>query len=178
MSILGNVLSGEDFRNIALAVLGWYTISLSFTKEDHDETFMKTIICDIDGGSLTLLKKIFDAFSCFAIGVILERLELLAEALDEPDPWFESWMRFASSCLFGRKFFISEQGSMGLCPENYQKGDIIVILLGCAVPLLLRPHDEGDYGLVGDVYLNGYMYGKGIDELNEGRVELETFEIR
>jgi hypothetical protein len=156
VSILGNVPSRKNFRSIALAVLGWYTMSLSYMKEDHDEAFMKTIICDIDGDSLALVKKLFDAFFCFAIGVILERLELLAKALDEPDPWFESWMRFASSCLFGRKFFVSGQGLMGLCPENYQKGDIIVILLGCAVPLLQRLYDEGDYELVGDVYLNGY----------------------
>jgi hypothetical protein len=66
---------------------------------------------------------------------------------------------------------------MGLCPEIYQDGDIIVILLDCAVPVLLRPH-EGFYELIGDVYLYGYMYGKGIDELDEGKFTLEEFEIR
>jgi hypothetical protein len=66
---------------------------------------------------------------------------------------------------------------MGLCPEIYQDGDIIVILLGCAVPVLLRPH-EGFYELIGDAYLYGYMYGKGIDELDEGKSTLEEFEIR
>lgn len=66
---------------------------------------------------------------------------------------------------------------MGLCPESYEDGDIIVILLGCAVPVLLRPYN-GYYELVGDVYLDGYMYGKGIDELEEGKFTLEEFEMR
>ena len=66
---------------------------------------------------------------------------------------------------------------MGLCPELYQEGDIIVILLGCSAPLLLRPRDEY-YTLIGDVYLDGYMYGKGMEELEAGKFKPEEFKMR
>jgi hypothetical protein len=65
---------------------------------------------------------------------------------------------------------------MGLCPNNYQEEDIVVILLGYAVPVLLRPN-EGCYELVGNVYLYGQPYGKGIDELVEQKFKLEDFEL-
>ena len=107
---------------------------------------------------------------------IPERLPALPQASYATDEWGETWMGVMDDCIFHRRFFISGRGIMGLCPNNYQEGDIVVILLGCAVPVLLRPH-EGRYELVGDIYLYGYMYGKGIDELEEGKFKLEDFEL-
>ena len=77
--------------------------------------------------------------------------------------------------IFHHRFFISRRGVMGLCPNNYQ-GDIVVMFLGCAVPVLLKPHD-GRYELAGDVYLYGYMYSKGIDRLEERKFKLKDFEL-
>ena len=88
-----------------------------------------------------------------------------------------SLVRAIWHCVLGQQYFVSNNGSMGLCLEIYQDGDIIAILLGCAVPVLLRPHEDY-YELIRDVYLYGYMYGKGIDELDERKFTLEEFEIR
>lgn len=52
------------------------------------------------------------------------------------------------------------------------------VLLGAQVPFLLR-RGNGFYNLVGEVYIsNGYMYGRAIDEMEAGKLEVQEFEIR
>jgi hypothetical protein len=76
-------------------------------------------------------------------------------------------------CVFHRRFFISRSGIMGLCPNNYQEEDIVVILLGCAVPVLLRP-DEGCYKLVGVVYCTANRMAKKSMSWKRGNSSLKT----
>ncbi|KAG0648879.1 Heterokaryon incompatibility [Hyphodiscus hymeniophilus] len=160
VSVLGqptNLQGTSNFGNMVVAVLGWYEM-LEITDDDDDTAgyyeaaFLKTIMCDTDGNDPKLLKRILGAFARIGSNVEVPvplRLAKHESVLFESVSWVESWMRFACGCLTGRRFFVSEQGLMGLCPENYQDGDIIAVLLGCAVPLLLRPFDEGDFELVG-----------------------------
>jgi hypothetical protein len=78
--------------------------------------------------------------------------------------------------MFGRRLFISETGLLGLAPEIVTIGDSISILLGCQLPIMLR--QEGDrYSYLGEASV-GYMYGKAMDDLKEGKQELRTFNIR
>ncbi len=58
-----------------------------------------------------------------------------------------------------------------------QKGDIIVILYGCSVPLILRPRNEGGFMLIGGAYVYGIMQGEAIEWLKNGAYELEDFDI-
>lgn len=62
----------------------------------------------------------------------------------------------------GRSFFITEQGSMGLSPSAATLGDIVVVILGCTSPLVLRPVGDGKYLVVGEAYYNGYMDGEAL----------------
>lgn len=57
-----------------------------------------------------------------------------------------------------------------------RKDDIIVIALGSSTPIVLRRQGQ-DYTYVGDIYIDGYMYGMAIEELNEGLRRLEPFTL-
>ena len=55
---------------------------------------------------------------------------------------------------------------MGVGSGFMTRGDIIVVALGCPTPIILRPEgDRGEYRFVGDVYVNNYMWGRAIDQL-------------
>lgn len=88
----------------------------------------------------------------------------------------KSWISRSTQIIRGRRFFISESGLAGMCPSSAESGDIICILSGCFVPVVLRPQEGGHYILLGEAYVYGYMYGKGMEELAEGK-QLESFEI-
>jgi len=49
-------------------------------------------------------------------------------------------------------------------PADARFGDHICVILGCEVPLLLRPSasHNGQYQLVGGYYVHGLMYGEGL----------------
>ncbi|CZR61365.1 uncharacterized protein PAC_11261 [Phialocephala subalpina] len=55
-------------------------------------------------------------------------------------------------------------------------GDLVCVILGCAIPLLLRPFD-GYYELHGEVYVPGIMHGEAMTALKEGKFELQDFEL-
>ncbi len=77
-----------------------------------------------------------------------------------------------------RRFFVMSNGLMGMAPPHVQEGDLACVLLGAQVPFLLRRGD-GFYTLVGEVYIsNGYTYGRAIDEMEAGKLEVQEFEIR
>lgn len=74
----------------------------------------------------------------------------------------------------GRRFAITRSGLMCLGSGALHGDDIICVPLGCSTPVILRKHGEG-YLFVGDVYVDGYMYGKAMDEMGQGIRQLETF---
>lgn len=100
------------------------------------------------------------------------------------------------SAVMGRRLFETEDGYLGLGPDDVQEGDIVVIIFGCPMPLIVRdagkryvsqdshsnarhelrlhvPNMNGDgdvpvncYTLIGDAYVQGAMYGEAVE--NEG----------
>ncbi|KAK0101309.1 hypothetical protein ONS95_006486 [Cadophora gregata] len=99
------------------------------------------------------------------------------------------WVSDACKLIAYRRFFISSSGLMGLAPDSAEPGDIICILLGCFMPVILRPMGR-HYILLGGAYYHEYMYGKGgpsyhehmngrgMTELAQGKFKLEPFEIQ
>ncbi|KAM0310013.1 hypothetical protein ACHAO8_008489 [Botrytis cinerea] len=75
-----------------------------------------------------------------------------------------------------RRFIVSDTGIIGLGPWNCSKNDVICVLPGCRFPVILRKTDN-HYILVGEAYIDGFMYGEGIRGAENGLYELETFEI-
>ncbi|XXG94036.1 hypothetical protein Hte_000287 [Hypoxylon texense] len=54
---------------------------------------------------------------------------------------------------YGRKFFITDKGSMGLAPPHAEEKDDIVFFPGGRYPFVLRARDDGTYELIGDCFL-------------------------
>jgi hypothetical protein len=58
-----------------------------------------------------------------------------------------------------RTLFATAGGKPGLGPESMQTGDVVAILLGTAVPIVLRPVGN-HFTYVGEAYVHGIMYGE------------------
>ena len=83
--------------------------------------------------------------------------------------------------VFGHcRFFITSNGLMGMAPPHVEEGDVACVLLGAQVLFLLRKNKEKDfYTLIGELHIsNGYMYGRAIDEMEAGKLQVQEFEIR
>jgi hypothetical protein len=73
--------------------------------------------------------------------------------------------RFISQLLRsceGRSYYVTQQGYIGLAPVETRVGDIICVLLGCDVPMVLRPIGPGKFSLVGECYCDGVMDGAAL----------------
>jgi hypothetical protein len=64
--------------------------------------------------------------------------------------------------LIGRILFKTYEGCIGLAPRAAQPNDQICVLLGCRVPLILRPRTSGQYQVVGECYIHGSMNGEAL----------------
>jgi hypothetical protein len=64
--------------------------------------------------------------------------------------------------LIGRAFFKTYEGHIALGPRAAQPDDQVCVLLGCQVPLILRPSPGGRYQVVGECYVHGYMNGEAL----------------
>ncbi|KAF2488650.1 HET-domain-containing protein [Lophium mytilinum] len=73
----------------------------------------------------------------------------------------------------GRRPFITENGYVGVGPKDLKSGDEAVVVLGAAVPYVLRMERNGRRVLLGDAYVHGVMDG----EILEGDSVVEVFEL-
>lgn len=64
----------------------------------------------------------------------------------------------------GRRYFVSQQGYLGLGPSTISAGDIIAIILGLDTPLVLRAIDKDHYQILGEAYVHGIMDGELMDD--------------
>lgn len=68
-------------------------------------------------------------------------------------------LRLAAVTSKGRKLVTTETGYLGLVPDCVQREDVLVVLLGCNFPVLLRHYKEG-YHVLGECYVHGLMAGE------------------
>lgn len=79
----------------------------------------------------------------------------------------------------GRTFCITKKGWLGMGTGFMAPGDEIVVPFGCCAPILLRREgSRGEYRLVGDVYIDGYMEGRAIDEWKQGKLSNKRYTLR
>ncbi|KAI1077756.1 HET-domain-containing protein [Whalleya microplaca] len=71
-----------------------------------------------------------------------------------------SFLKTASHALSDNQFFWGTGGYIGIAPKSAQVGDEICVLLGCELPVLLRPLGKGQYRLVGACFVLGLSYGE------------------
>ncbi len=67
-----------------------------------------------------------------------------------------------STAMSGRSFMVCQDGHIGLAPRTVEPGDHICIILGCDIPLILRPDEYGRYSVIGVCYVHGFMDGAAL----------------
>lgn len=76
-------------------------------------------------------------------------------------------------------FFITSAGDMGIGWGKFERNDVLVVPLGCDMPVVLRRCQRSDeYELVSDVYVYGYMDGEAVKEWKEGGLKMEKYILR
>jgi hypothetical protein len=80
---------------------------------------------------------------------------------------------------FGRSFFISAKGYMGLAPSDAKSGDDIAVLFSGKVPFILRKGGDASshYLLIGETYVHGIMDDEVMIFLGEGNVKAEIITL-
>jgi hypothetical protein len=73
--------------------------------------------------------------------VIDEELVALKERFPIKKWWARSWVSGACDTIKNQRFYVTDSGLMGLGPSSLESGDMICVLLGCWVPVVLRPID-------------------------------------
>ena len=76
------------------------------------------------------------------------------------NPLWTALEHSAGQACFERFVFTTSGGYLGIGSSTIEPGDKVVILLGCKVPVVLRPLDQGGYKLIGESYVDGMMYGE------------------
>ena len=76
--------------------------------------------------------------------------------------------------LWNRRLVSTASGYVGIMPHFIQKGDIIAVIGGCAVPLVLRPRWQQKpgrlkYEILGECFVYGIMDGEIEQSAREGR---------
>ncbi|KAE9369160.1 HET-domain-containing protein [Stipitochalara longipes BDJ] len=190
VGLKGTMESETDFRTGLPILLNWYKL-LNIIKppqSTEQEAFCRTIFYDRFSakyyepatplelmeeilGAIVLLTEVFCPEERIDPHLMLLRVKYQAERR-----WAESWVRGIFSRVRHRRFFVTNTDLIGISPESAEPGDLICILLGCWMPVVLRPKD-GHYIFLGEAYIHGYMYGKAMDELAEGKFQVQNFEI-
>ena len=62
----------------------------------------------------------------------------------------------------GRSYFQTQEGHVGLAPKAAKPGDHICVILGCDSLIALRSKSSGQYQVVGECYLHGFMQGESL----------------
>ena len=174
-----------------LTFLEWYSILVRYQKDtrpkDHED-FCRAILLDSNREGWTPIDRMEWTYRTFAS---LSR-EFSGQTIDDQmtsyADSFREHMRAQRTEIFqssipgairGRRYMISQTGLQGIAPADCDFEDIICVPLGSATPMVLRKGDESKhYTFIGECYINSYMYGKAITEVNTGIRRLETFEIR
>ncbi|KAH7090323.1 heterokaryon incompatibility protein-domain-containing protein [Paraphoma chrysanthemicola] len=71
--------------------------------------------------------------------------------------------------MMGRSLCITDGGLIGMGSGYMTAGDVVVVPFGCSTPIILRPENRlGEYRYVGDIYIDGYMHGEAVAEMEAG----------
>jgi hypothetical protein len=107
-----------------------------------------------------------------------------AEALEAVEEQ-KIYLQYVFDCCAGRQLFLFEGSqaqsplrfNMGMCPKETAEGDLLCVLLGCKIPVVLRPRD-GYYMVIGEAFVPDYMHGEAMEEMARGICHLQSFTIR
>jgi hypothetical protein len=180
----------DEYPGAVLAIQAWWNLIRKKSSNDKISTssqkaFVRLLLVDRvknDKGSLPLY--------LYVLGYIAElsRKYHLHHAVDctlteysdlvvpENTGWLFATFELICANIWHRRFCVGAAGTLCLVPEVAREGDIICLPLGCSHPIVLRAIED-HYIELGEAYADGWMYGKAIDELEEGKMQLRDFEV-
>jgi len=86
------------------------------------------------------------------------------------------FVAMCSRTMSGRQTMIGRKGFVVAGPDAALVGDMVVVLLGCDIPVLLRK-DGDEVRLVGECYCHRIMKGEMMEALDAGTVDLVEFAL-
>lgn len=85
-------------------------------------------------------------------------------------------LRLAAISFEGRKLITTRTGYLGLVPDCVQRQDVLVVLLGCNFPILLR-HYKAGYRVLGECYIHGLMAGEVFMAQRKEQLQYQNFTL-
>jgi hypothetical protein len=193
-----NMTDPWDAKNGILAVQNFWETVAGGSRTDH-EAFVRTLICNkITRNQLgrhaksEFLLDLLGHLSQFFTDSDLDQFgsSILSEYWNfylsgrgvrwpvgaEEHSCMQSWMHIIFGNIWDRRFFVSSSKAMGIATKEVIEGDIICIPLGCCHPIILR-RVKDHYINLGEVFVDGYMYGEAMDLLERGHLKLEEFKL-
>jgi len=155
---------GHEIRRIA----SWINLRGPLEKDSKDLlTFCRTIFADE-------FAEIFHPQRSDELSLkeCLQALRFLLGLEENVDDWNMSFLGIVGQYVYGRSFFVTKDGSLGLSPKAAKPGDIVTVLLGGETAFILRPADDGYYQVVGEAYCYGFMDAEALLGPLPGRFQL------
>jgi hypothetical protein len=78
------------------------------------------------------------------------------------DQQMRTFLSHVKDLLVGRKLFTTDEGYIGVVSAHAKETDVISVILGLAIPAVLRPIGDEQYILVGQCFLPGFDHGEAI----------------
>jgi hypothetical protein len=104
----------------------------------------------------------------------------LSEVRGLQDHTLYQYIRQTGSVAQGKKVFLTDRLELGLGYSNVRCGDIVCLIYGSNTPCILRKSSRmasDCYKLLGQCYLDGWMYGKNAWDVNWWEQEATPFTL-
>ena len=157
----------REWLNLGLMPTG---TSSAGEAKDHSDAFWRTLVANRTSEGKDPPNSYLEAMS-WAIELRnvngdIHTAELIRQG---KPPWMVEFLKRVQEVIWDKRFFTLANPRelpyhFGIAPSRAKVGDLIVILLGCRVPVVLSPFNEADprcgFRLVGEAYLHGMMDGE------------------
>ncbi|KAK5654713.1 hypothetical protein OQA88_7037 [Cercophora sp. LCS_1] len=161
----------EYYADIFSVVQSWHSLLSSAPgyRSAHEALFFNTLIFGTDGNWPATM----DRIKSTSEDTSLHRAAILESIQDGCE---------------GKTFFLINTDAqdavvnmdsppkMGIACSGVRGGDLVCVLLGCFLPVVLRPYD-GYFKFVSGAYVHALMNGAGIDGLECGEYDLDIFDL-
>jgi hypothetical protein len=132
------------------------TGKLYFTGETLMEAFNHTVVADIGRRDLQS-----DSILSRGFAIDWEFVDRNTDDMTAEERQRQSWMLVDTKLMtFGRRFFETSRGFIGLGPPAACVNDQICVLVGGQVLYVLRTLENGHHEFVGECYVHGMMDGQ------------------